>query len=140
MYPYSEFLQDFVLSLNGYNEVGKPANDFRVAGWGKLIRKLWIDELPQLINLLKGEMKLFGVRPLSKTRFSQFPEDLKDIRIMFKPGCFPPYVALCMPDDEGNIEAERIYLKEKTKHPLTTDTKYFLLAIYNILSNKIRSS
>ncbi len=140
MHPYSEFLHDYILKLNGYNQVGKPADDFRVARWGKLLRKLWLDELPQVINLLKGEMKIVGVRPLSMVRFNQLPSDLQIQRIKHKPGCFPPYVALNMPDDRANILAERIYLDERTHHPLTTDIKYFFLALYNIITNKIRSA
>jgi hypothetical protein len=140
MYPYSEYLQDFVLKLNGYNEVGKPQDDFRVAGWAKIIRKIWLDEIPQLINVLKGEMQLVGVRPLSRVRFSQLPKDLQEKRVNFKPGCFPPYVALNMPDDQGNIEAERIYLKDLAKHPNTTNLRYFTMSVLNILFNRIRSS
>ncbi|MBN2524739.1 MAG: sugar transferase [Bacteroidales bacterium] len=140
MNPYSEYIQDFVLKLNGYNEVGKPANDFRVTGWGRLIRKIWLDEIPQFINVIKGEMKLFGVRPLSRVRFAELPKDIQQERIKYKPGCFPPYVALNMPDDKGNIEAERIYLRDKTQHPYITDIQYMCKALYNILSNKIRSS
>lgn len=140
MYPYSEYLQNFVIQLNGYNEVGKPSNDFRLAGWGKVFRKLWLDEIPQFINVLKGEMKLVGVRPLSKVRFSQLPEKLQRERINFKPGCFPPYVALNMPDDQGNIIAEEIYLKDLQKHPYTTNIRYFIKAVLNILFNRIRSS
>jgi lipopolysaccharide/colanic/teichoic acid biosynthesis glycosyltransferase len=140
MHPYSEYLQDFVLKLNGYNSVGKPEDDFRLTRWGSYFRRIWLDELPQIVNVLKGEMKLVGVRPLSWVRFSQFPEDLQIKRIKHKPGCIPPYVSLCMPDDKGNIEAERIYLNDKKKNPYFTDIKYFFKAIYNILTNKIRSS
>jgi lipopolysaccharide/colanic/teichoic acid biosynthesis glycosyltransferase len=140
MHPYSEYLQNFVIEMYGYNEKGKPANDFRVTEWGKLLRKLWLDEFPQIINVLKGEMKLVGIRPLSNVRFNEFPEDLKEERIRYKPGCFPPYVALCMPDEDGNIEAERIYLNEKAKHPYTTDLKYLWKSVYNIIFNKIRSA
>lgn len=140
MHPYSEYLQDFVLRLNGYDDKGKPANDFRVTQWGKMIRKVWVDELPQLLNVLKGEMKLVGVRPLSRVRFSQFPEDMQAERIKYKPGCFPPYVALNMPNDSDNIEAERIYLADLKKHPHTTDMRYLLKAVYNIVTNKIRSA
>jgi lipopolysaccharide/colanic/teichoic acid biosynthesis glycosyltransferase len=140
MHPYSEYLQDYVVKLNGYNDRGKPAGDFRLTRWGKVFRKLWIDEFPQLFNVLKREMKLVGLRPLSRVRFNEFPEDLKRDRTKFKPGCFPPYVALNMPDDKMNIEAERIYINDLKKHPYTTDIRYFIKAVYNIVTNKIRSS
>ena len=140
MHPYSEYLQDFLIKMNGYNKKGKPANDFRVTRWGKIFRSLWLDEFPQLWNVLKGEMKLVGLRPLSRVRFNEFPEDLKKERIKYKPGCFPPYVALNMPDSKANIEAERIYISDLNAHPYTTDIRYFLKSVYNIVSNKIRSS
>ena len=44
-----------------------------------------------------------------------------------------------MSDELGNIEAERIYLKEKQKAPFKTDLKYFFKAVYNILTRKIVS-
>ncbi len=140
MHPYSEYLQEYIINLNGYNEVGKPANDFRLTEWGKFMRKCWLDELPQLINLLKGELALVGVRPLSQTRFNELPEDIKQLRIKFKPGCIPPYVALNMPDSNGNIEAERIYFNDKLKNGIKTDIKYAYWALCNILSGKIKSS
>jgi len=138
MHPFSEFIQDFVVKMNGYTDKGKPAHDFRLTTWGKWFRKHWIDELPQIINLLKGELKLVGVRPLSKTRFNELPEDLKVSRVLTKPGCIPPYVSLNMPSDKGNIEAERIYLKEKTQSHFT-DLRYFFLAMNNIFRRKIIS-
>ncbi len=140
MHPFAEFLQEYITKLNGYNETGKPANDFRLASWGKFYRKYWLDELPQLLNVLKGEMNIVGVRPLSRARFNELPGDIKELRVRFKPGCIPPYVALLMPDSEGNIEAERIYLAEKLKHPVRTDVKYLFLAVFNIFTGKIKSS
>jgi lipopolysaccharide/colanic/teichoic acid biosynthesis glycosyltransferase len=140
MHPYSEYIQDFVIKLNGYNAVGKPANDFRLTSWGKFFRKYWLDEVPQLINVFKGEMRLMGVRPLSRVRFSEFPADMQKERIKYKPGCIPPYVALNMPDEDGNIEAERIYLKDKKEHPVWTDILYVLRALRNIIGRKITSS
>ncbi len=140
MHPYSEYIQDYVIRLHGYNARGKPASDFRVTRLGKMFRKLWIDELPQLINIIRGEMKLVGLRPISWVRYNEFPKDLQQERIKFKPGCFPPYVALNMPDDKGNIEAERIYIRDLAKHPFTTDFTYLLRAVFNIAANKIRSA
>ncbi|MCT4645906.1 MAG: sugar transferase [Carboxylicivirga sp.] len=140
MHPYSEYLQDYVVRLNGYNAYGKPSGDFRLTRLGKFFRKYWLDELPQLFNLMKGELGLIGVRPLSLTRFNELPEDVKQNRINFKPGCIPPYVALNMPDSKENIEAERIYMAAKIKSPILTDIRYFFMALYNIFSGKIRSS
>ncbi len=140
MHPYSKYIQDYVVRLNGYNSVGKPSKDFRLTSWGRLFRKYWLDELPQIINVLRGEMTLVGVRPLSKTRFAELPDEVKDLRIKFKPGCIPPYVSLLMPDSKGNIEAERIYIKERMRNGFKTDIKYFFLAIKNILTGKITSA
>jgi len=140
MHPYSEYIQDFVLKLNGYNSVGKPKNDFRLTAWGKFFRKYWLDEIPQLINVFKGEMKIVGVRPLSRVRFSEFPEEIKRERIKYKPGCIPPYVALNMPSDLENIEAEVIYINKKARKPFLTDVKFFFMALRNILFGKITSS
>nr|WP_321451539.1 sugar transferase [uncultured Carboxylicivirga sp.] len=140
MYPYSEYLQEYVVGMNGYNTKGKPKDDFRLTRLGKFLRKYWIDELPQLFNLLKGDLALVGVRPLSEARFKELPEDIRQKRVQFKPGCIPPYVSLLMADNKGNIEAERIYMEEKEKYPYTTNIKYFFLAVYNILTGKIRSA
>ena len=140
MHPFSEYLQDYVLRLNGYSLVGKPADDFRLTKWGKFMRKYWLDELPQLINVLKGEMKLVGIRPLSKRAFQDYPDDVKAMRVKYKPGCIPPYVALLKQGMAQSIEAERTYLEEKEKNPFTTDLKYFKMAILNIVTNKIRSA
>ncbi len=140
MHPYSKYLQDYVVRMNGYNHVGKPANDFRLTPWGKFFRKYWLDELPQIFNMLKGELSLVGVRPLSDTRFKELPLEVQHQRIKFKPGCIPPYVALNMPDSKGNIEAESIYMNERLSKGYVTDIKYFFLAIYNIFSGKIKSS
>jgi lipopolysaccharide/colanic/teichoic acid biosynthesis glycosyltransferase len=140
MHPYSEYLQNFVVKLNGYDEAGKPKNDFRVTGWGRTFRKVWLDELPQVLNVLKGELGIVGVRPLSQFRFSQLPEDVKKQRVRFKPGCIPPYVALNMPDAEGNIEAERIYIKDMRKNRYLTPIRYFFKGVFNILSRRIQSA
>jgi lipopolysaccharide/colanic/teichoic acid biosynthesis glycosyltransferase len=141
MHPYAEYLQDYVLKLNGYAETGKPKDDFRLTPWGRVMRKYWIDELPQLINVLKGDMKMVGTRPVSERYLQDIPEDLRALRLKFKPGCIPPYVALDRKGDVNSVlKAEREYLEEKSRHPYTTDTKFFFRAIYNIIFKRKRSA
>ena len=66
MHPFSEYLQEYVYNRNELQEGGKIKNDFRISPEGRIFRKFWIDEIPMLINIFKGEMKLVGVRPLSE--------------------------------------------------------------------------
>lgn len=141
MHPYAEYLQDYILKTNGYAESGKPADDFRLTPWGRFLRRYWLDELPQLINVCKGEMKLVGVRPISQRYFQDIPKDLQELRLKHKPGCIPPYVAL---DRKSSVEAvlqsERDYLMEKLKSPYTTDIRFFCSALYNIVFRRKRSA
>lgn len=139
MHPYSEYLHSFVTQLYGFGEKGKVDDDIRVTSWGKFLRKFWLDEIPQFYNLFKGELALIGVRPLSKRFLDEYPEDLKQERLKYKPGCLPPYVAFKMQSVDQYLESERMYLAMKKKHPFWTDVKIFFLAIYNILTGKIRS-
>ena len=138
-HPYSEYIQDYVIKMHGYNEKGKPADDFRVTRWGKWMRKLWIDEWPQIINVLKGEMRIVGIRPVSLRFLNEYPDDIRELRSRQKPGCVPPYVAHLSQEIESYIESERRYLLEREKAPIKTDFKIFFQAVYNITANKIRS-
>ena len=140
MHPYSEFLQNYIVTAYGYNATGKPNNDFRLTSWGKILRKFHIDEIPQLLNVLKGELNIVGVRPLSRFGFNALPKDLQIERVKVKPGCIPPNVALKMTGFEGVIEAERIYLQELKTGKFKTNFKYFWMAIRNILLRKSSSA
>lgn len=66
----------------GYNVA---QNDDRITGMGKFIRKWAIDELPQLINTLKGEMSLVGPRPTLRYQVVKY-NDFEKKRLLVKPG------------------------------------------------------
>jgi lipopolysaccharide/colanic/teichoic acid biosynthesis glycosyltransferase len=140
MHPYSEYLQDYVYSLYSLQDGGKFKNDFRITTWGAVCRKIWIDELPMLINLFKGDMKIVGVRPLSQQYFDLYSKELREKRIKHKPGLVPPFYA-DMPSNLEEIQiSEMNYLQAHDKHPLLTDIKYFSKSIWNILFRNARSN
>jgi len=57
----------------------KMKNDPRLTRIGKIIRKFRIDEMPQLINVLKGELALVGPRPHEPEEIAQYPESYKHL-------------------------------------------------------------
>ncbi len=140
MHPYAEYLQDYVYRKHSLQEGGKFKDDFRVSTLGRFMRKFWLDEIPMLINLLRGEIKLFGVRPLSQHYFNLYSKELQEKRIKFKPGLIPPFYVDNPKTLEEIMASEIKYLSRYEKHPLITDFKYFFIAIYNILIKRYRSN
>ena len=129
MHPYSEFLQKDIYEDNELDTRGKFKNDFRITSWGKIMRKFWIDELPQIFDWVQGRLNLVGVRALSEQYFSLYPKELQDLRTKFKPGIIPPYY-VDLPENLDDIfKSEERYLLQKAKSPLKTDLKYGLKAL-----------
>ena len=141
MHPYAEYIQKYVFDARGGMDIADKSNDdWRITNWGKIARKYWLDELPMLINWFKGDVKLVGVRPLSKTMFETYPEWLQDKRTKCKPGLIPPFY-IDHPDTfEELFASEDKYLTEYLAHPIRTDVKYFFLTMKSILTRKTHSA
>lgn len=139
MHPYSEYLQKFVFNRNQLQSGGKLKDDFRVTEWGKIFRKFWIDELPMLINWVKGDLKFIGVRPLSEHYLSLYDEKLRTRRKKTKPGMFPPFYADLPKTLTEIMASENKYLEQYEKKPVLTDIKYFFKIVVNIVFKKARS-
>ncbi len=133
MHPYSEYLQAYIYQLNNLDKGGKIRDDFRVSHLGTFMRKIWIDEIPMVYNLIKGDLKLFGVRPISEQYYNLYTEELKELRKKHKPGLIPPFYADLPKNIDEIIESEKKYLLEYEKKPFRTDFKYLLKALFNII-------
>jgi lipopolysaccharide/colanic/teichoic acid biosynthesis glycosyltransferase len=140
MYPYAEYLQEYIYETNNLSEGGKFADDFRITRWGVFLRRFWLDELPMIYNLLKGDLKIVGVRPLSRHYYSLYTKELQEKRNDSKPGLLPPFYVDMPKTLEEIINSELKYLKEYEKAPLKTDFQYFWAILNSIFIKKARSN
>ena len=142
MYTYSEYIQTYMYQYQHLQSGGKFKDDYRVNFWGRFLRKVWLDELPMVWNMLRGDLKLVGVRPLSKQYFNLYSPEMQELRTRTKPGLLPPfYYDRKTPETIDEIQAsERRYLEAYLKHPFRTDWRYFWGIVGNILSIKQRTT
>jgi exopolysaccharide biosynthesis polyprenyl glycosylphosphotransferase len=87
MVPDAEAL---MATLEASNEASGPVfkikNDPRITAVGRLLRRTSLDEIPQLLNVVKGEMSLVGPRPLPVRDYEGFHEDWQRRRFSIRPG------------------------------------------------------
>jgi len=139
MHPYAQYIQSYVFDQNKLREGGKFANDFRITKWGRWMRKFWIDEIPMVYNILRGDLKLVGVRPLSEHYLNLYSKEHKSLRVQGKPGLIPPFYADMPSTLDEIMESESNYMKSYFQDPFHTDLNVCLKAFSNILLKKARS-
>jgi FlaA1/EpsC-like NDP-sugar epimerase/lipopolysaccharide/colanic/teichoic acid biosynthesis glycosyltransferase len=105
-----------------------PQYDPRVTTFGRFLRRTKLNELPQLLNILKGEMSFVGPRPEAPDLAEMYPEEAKRI-FSVKPGLVGPVVVSSMKDGiEGRNEEEM--------YPQGVDPKRYY--IEDILPEKVK--
>ncbi|MCM3574411.1 sugar transferase [Mesobacillus subterraneus] len=141
MYKFRSMVSDAEERLNEllkYNETTgamfKMKDDPRVTKIGKFIRKTSIDELPQLFNVLKGDMSLVGPRPPLPREVVEYTEYDKQ-RLMVTPGC----TGLWQVSGRSNlgfsqmVELDLHYIKNRT---LIMDIKIIIKTVFVLFGSK----
>ena len=102
------------------------ADDPRITRIGKFIRKYKLDEVPQLINVFKGEMSLVGPRPEVQHYVDMFTDEEKAI-LTVRPG-ITDWASLWNPDEgrilSGSPDPERTYMEKIRPTKLKLQLKY----------------
>lgn len=84
-YPMYKF-RTMIREADRYlDENGMPTRN-RITPWGALLRRLSLDELPQLINVIKGEMSIVGPRPMLPSWLEKIPGGASHPRFRVRPG------------------------------------------------------
>jgi len=111
--------------LEAFNEMSGPvfkvSNDPRVTPIGRFLRKYSLDELPQLWNVLKGDLSLIGPRPELPLLVGLYEKEIPyyELRYLLKPG-ITGWAQLCYPygasveDAYQKLQFEIYYLKNRS--------------------------
>ena len=112
----------------------KSDKDPRLTKVGKFLREYSLDELPQLFNVLKGDMSLVGPRPLYLSQMSEWSERQKS-RLLVKPGL----TGLAQISGRGELTREEkleLDVKYVETTSLLTDIKIILATIAQVFRRK----
>ncbi|MDE6593775.1 MAG: sugar transferase [Oscillospiraceae bacterium] len=121
-----------LLPRNEYRSIHfKMENDPRITKVGRLIRPVSIDELPQLFNVLMGDMSIIGPRPFIASEQEQLPDD----RLFVKPGlsCYWQIANTTKMSSEEQLELDYRYIRERS---FPTDIKIILKTIVVVFKGK----
>ena len=122
-----------------FNEIDGPmfkvTDDPRITKLGKILRKLSLDELPQLFNILKGDMSFVGPRPLEEKEMRQHPQ-WREIRLKVKPGLTGLWQVMKSKDNESFSDWIKYDIYYVTHRSLWLYVKIIFLSILSVILRK----
>lgn len=113
----------------------KMENDPRITKVGAFIRKTSLDEFPQFLNVLKGDMSLVGTRPPTESEFEQYNEHYRR-RLSMTPGLTGLWQISGRSDIQDFDEVVKLDLQYIDNWSLTEDIKILLKTVYVVLFGK----
>jgi exopolysaccharide biosynthesis polyprenyl glycosylphosphotransferase len=91
LYKFRSMRTDATVEVRDDGAIVKSRNDVRITRVGRIIRRLSLDEAPQLLNVLKGDMSLVGPRPLVMAEAQTLTESWQARRADLRPGLTGPW-------------------------------------------------
>lgn len=142
MYKFRSMVKDAeakLASLMDKNEMKGPAfkitDDPRITKVGKILRKTSIDELPQLLNIIKGDMSIIGPRPPLPREVVQYtPYQMHRLDVITGLACYHE----CQGRSEAHnfeawVESDLKYIRERS---FLTDLKVIFMTIKVVITGK----
>ncbi len=140
MKPNAERLEDFLTpeELAEYKKEYKLIHDPRITPLGHILRKSSLDELPQLINILRGDMSIVGPRPLLDAELKgNYTEEQRRQLLSVRPGLTGYWQAVSRNESSyknGERQQQELYYINRVS--LWMDIKILLLTVKRVFSGK----
>lgn len=118
IYKFRTMMQD-----NSNNQFLTISNDPRITKVGRRIRKMKLDELPQLLNVIKGEMSLVGPRPEAVELMKYWPTEARLIMKSVKPGMTDEASIVFMNEEDMLLDNNDVALEKYKREILPKKIK-----------------
>ena len=125
-----------MLSSINHDTTVTTTNDPRITSLGRVFRKTKIDELPQLINVFKGEMSFVGPRPDVKDLINTITEEIREVFLSIRPGITGPATIKYRNEEEilASVENSQQY-NDEVIFPDKVDINIDYIRTYSFLKD-----
>lgn len=135
MYKFRSMKMNSPDFRNSDNSTFNSPDDPRVTNVGRIIRKLSLDEVPQIINVLKGDMSIVGPRPITTDKPLELYDEKRLVRLTVRPGITGYSQAYYRNsiDQETKLEYDAAYARNVT---FSGDIRILIKTMKTVLARK----